>query len=157
MPDSTLSVSHASADLILAATLCGRKCPSLCFREVKCCTSNLTAPTWQSLSAKWKITVAHGKCYHSGVSQSRDADEERKRIFPYVNLERFFEVPLKNERNFTWWGRICCQIRLTHNLENDKELRRSLSPKNITVTEITWNLMRLYINADATAFFFCKK
>lgn len=124
VPDSMLSVFPASTDLILAASLCGRKCcPSLCFREVKCCTSNLTAATWQSLSVKWKITVARDKCYHSGMSQSRNTDEEeRKRISPHMNLERFFEeVPLKNERNFTWWGRICCQVRLSHHLGNNKE------------------------------------
>ena len=71
----------------------------MCFREVKYHTSSLT----ERLVQVKEITVQHSKCYHSGMSKSRNADkEERRNLPPHMNLERFFEeVPLKNERNFT--------------------------------------------------------
>lgn len=52
-----------------------------------------------------------------------------------------------------------CQIRLTHNLENDKEeiKKMSLSSNNITITEITGVFFRLNINTDVASFFLPKK
>lgn len=51
-----------------------------------------------------------------------------------------------------------CKVGLAHNLENEKEeIKIPLSSKNITITEVTWVFIRLYINADAASFIFCQK
>lgn len=45
-----------------------------------------------------------------------------------------------------------------HNLENEKEeIKIPLSSKNITIKEVTWVFIGIYINADAASFIFWQK